>query len=201
MTMQLTRVTTDPADKDTRWKMTHPQAVHAIVAAATEGSERPLWRLEGDRIYILSDQIDTDRLTARLAHPAIATRDYTGLLDAITPGSRWGFRLTAAPSVRRLDGTIHAITDLGERLAWLRRKLATAGATTDTAAITGSHATRFRHGDARHITLGTVDYTGTLTVTDPDALRHAMTHGIGRAKAYGHGLLMLAPLHTAGEKA
>ncbi|MFS8202560.1 type I-E CRISPR-associated protein Cas6/Cse3/CasE [Streptomyces sp. CWNU-52B] len=36
-------------------------------------------------------------------------------------------------------------------------------------------------------------FDGQATITDPDQLRHALLHGIGRAKAYGAGLLSLAP--------
>lgn len=35
-------------------------------------------------------------------------------------------------------------------------------------------------------------YDGTATITDPDALTHALLTGIGRAKPYGAGLLSLA---------
>ncbi|MFF0205805.1 type I-E CRISPR-associated protein Cas6/Cse3/CasE [Streptomyces sp. NPDC005017] len=48
------------------------------------------------------------------------------------------------------------------------------------------------------VTLVTVTYDGRLEVTDPDALRRTLTRGIGRARAYGCGLLTLTPLtHTA----
>jgi CRISPR system Cascade subunit CasE len=48
--------------------------------------------------------------------------------------------------------------------------------------------------DGRTVTLATAVFEGRLETTDPDALRHALTHGIGPAKGYGCGLLTLAPL-------
>lgn len=39
-------------------------------------------------------------------------------------------------------------------------------------------------------------YVGALEVTDPDALRQTLCQGLGRARAYGCGLLTLAPLHS-----
>lgn len=48
------------------------------------------------------------------------------------------------------------------------------------------------------VTLSTATYQGRLRVTDPDVLRHALLNGIGPAKAYGQGLLTLAP--TAQEQ-
>ncbi|MGW7349931.1 type I-E CRISPR-associated protein Cas6/Cse3/CasE [Streptomyces sp. NPDC054784] len=46
------------------------------------------------------------------------------------------------------------------------------------------------------VTLVTTVFSGRLEITDPDALRNALTHGIGRGKAYGCGLLTLAPEET-----
>ncbi|MFW6695492.1 type I-E CRISPR-associated protein Cas6/Cse3/CasE [Streptomyces sp. MAR4 CNX-425] len=43
------------------------------------------------------------------------------------------------------------------------------------------------------VSLATTVFSGGLEVTDPDALRNALIHGIGRGKAYGCGLLTLAP--------
>ncbi|WP_331736051.1 type I-E CRISPR-associated protein Cas6/Cse3/CasE [Streptomyces sp. NBC_00057] len=48
------------------------------------------------------------------------------------------------------------------------------------------------------VTIVTVTFDGRLEVTDPAALRHTLTQGIGKAKAYGCGLLTLAPLTGTG---
>ncbi|MFJ1975293.1 type I-E CRISPR-associated protein Cas6/Cse3/CasE [Streptomyces sp. NPDC087903] len=47
------------------------------------------------------------------------------------------------------------------------------------------------------VTLVSVTFDGRLEVADPDALRRTLTQGVGRAKAYGCGLITLAPLPTA----
>lgn len=44
------------------------------------------------------------------------------------------------------------------------------------------------------VTVLAVTFEGRLQVTDPDALRRTLTQGIGRARAYGCGLLTLAPV-------
>ncbi|MFE9679459.1 type I-E CRISPR-associated protein Cas6/Cse3/CasE [Streptomyces sp. NPDC006259] len=51
------------------------------------------------------------------------------------------------------------------------------------------------------VTLVTVTFDGRLEVTDPDALRRTLSHGIGRAKAYGCGLITLAPLAPTPQQA
>ncbi|MBT2392365.1 type I-E CRISPR-associated protein Cas6/Cse3/CasE [Streptomyces sp. ISL-1] len=46
----------------------------------------------------------------------------------------------------------------------------------------------------RPVSLVTVTFEGRLEVGDPGALRGTLTQGLGRAKAYGCGLMTLAPL-------
>ncbi|MFB8029464.1 MULTISPECIES: type I-E CRISPR-associated protein Cas6/Cse3/CasE [unclassified Streptomyces] len=46
------------------------------------------------------------------------------------------------------------------------------------------------------VNLVTVTFDGRLEVTDPEKLRRTMRQGLGKAKAYGCGLLTLAPLTT-----
>ncbi|MFE4452934.1 type I-E CRISPR-associated protein Cas6/Cse3/CasE [Streptomyces sp. NPDC056796] len=48
------------------------------------------------------------------------------------------------------------------------------------------------------VSLVTVTFDGRLEVTDPELLRRALRQGIGKAKAYGCGLLTLAPPGTGG---
>lgn len=45
------------------------------------------------------------------------------------------------------------------------------------------------------VTIVRATYVGALEVTDPDALRLSLCQGLGRARAYGCGLLTLAPIH------
>jgi len=45
----------------------------------------------------------------------------------------------------------------------------------------------------RPIQLSTIDYTGLLTVTDPEVFRQALFSGIGPAKGFGCGMLMVRP--------
>lgn len=49
-------------------------------------------------------------------------------------------------------------------------------------------------GKRLDVKLVRVTYDGRLRVTDPDALRRTLTSGVGKAKAYGCGLMTLAPL-------
>ncbi|WP_277259730.1 type I-E CRISPR-associated protein Cas6/Cse3/CasE [Olegusella massiliensis] len=53
----------------------------------------------------------------------------------------------------------------------------------------------FRQGNkGRSITISVAQYDGVLEVTNAEALKFALTHGIGHAKGFGCGLLTIAPL-------
>jgi CRISPR system Cascade subunit CasE len=61
--------------------------------------------------------------------------------------------------------------------------------------VTQSRRQRFGRrsdGEARTVTLQTVQYDGVLEVVDAAALRRSLTEGVGGAKGYGCGLLTLA---------
>lgn len=66
-------------------------------------------------------------------------------------------------------------------------------------AVVGRERLRFNRGKGKGtVTIQTATFQGQLVVTDPALLREAMTNGIGRARAYGCGLLTLAPVPTDG---
>jgi CRISPR system Cascade subunit CasE len=60
-------------------------------------------------------------------------------------------------------------------------------------AVRGRRTVRFAR-QGRTVTLDTAVFEGRLEVVDPAALRAALTGGIGHGKAYGCGLLTLAPI-------
>lgn len=58
---------------------------------------------------------------------------------------------------------------------------------------------RFRKGGSggHRVSLSTATFTGHLTVTDPDIFRKSVLGGVGRAKAYGCGLITLGAPRVA----
>ncbi len=50
------------------------------------------------------------------------------------------------------------------------------------------------HGKGDKLRISTIDFTGQLRVTDPQALRSALFGGVGHAKAFGCGLLLVRPI-------
>ncbi|WP_410655234.1 type I-E CRISPR-associated protein Cas6/Cse3/CasE [Amycolatopsis sp. lyj-112] len=168
-----------------------------------------LWRLDsnhgGFTQYVQSHaEPDWTKLPAgHLAAPP-EVRPLRPVLDAITPGRKLVFRLVANPT--KCDGKTRKRIPLRQpvdQLNWLIRKGEPHGfvipaasdghpdlAATPTATITGQKT------KSGKITIEPVRFDGHLVIIDPAAFSDAFVTGIGRAKAYGCGLLSLATVRT-----
>lgn len=107
------------------------------------------------------------------------------------------FQLRVNPTMRRsADKRRLALTDETKLRAWLARKAEAAGfAVAPEALAVGApiDETFIKAGRrGKHVA---VDFQGDLRVTDRDRFTQAFTTGIGSAKGFGYGLLMLQPLH------
>ena len=118
---------------------------------------------------------------------------------------RYRFSLLANPTrkvaVVREDGSRAkngrrlALTQREELLGWIQRKAVAAGFTIEAEALQIIPRGReFFHKPGAHGTLAAVEFRGLLTVQDSAAFRAAVAAGIGSGKAFGFGLLALAPL-------
>lgn len=116
-------------------------------------------------------------------------------------GQRLAFLLTANPIKTIIDAEKDAkprktsdkcrvpLIDEEEQRAWLARKLAVA-AEIETATVLPHEPLHFRKG-SRAGKLVTVTYEGLLRVRDAEALSRLLENGIGPAKAFGCGLLLV----------
>jgi len=94
-------------------------------------------------------------------------------------------------------------TDEG-RIAWLKRKGEECGfritglkikdSVENLASVQQGKVEFRRERTAPKVTLGSVVFEGVLQVTDSDAFKNALERGIGTGKAYGFGLLSIAPV-------
>lgn len=149
--------------------------------------------------------------------PGWQTYAYVPFLERLEKGAVWNFRLTANPvhyaRTRDDQATTKRTAHITPRhqLQWLLQRQDAGGfriaVTTPAegaagqageaqAVVRDQRTVNFAKKGAggRRVTLATVTFDGRLEVTDPDALRHVLTAGIGRAKAYGCGLMTLAPV-------
>lgn len=125
--------------------------------------------------------LDTD---PTLQHVALG-----GLLNRLRPGTGCRFRVVLN-AVRCQTGTGKrvAVTDPDELVGWGLQRLAGCGLTH--VELADAPATALTRGRSP---LWTARFDGHAQVADPDAAAQAVRDGIGRAKAYGCGLLSLLP--------
>ncbi len=244
--MYLARMALNPTRRQTTRLLGSSQSMHALVMgscgpdAGTAGpsGERVLWRVDesaGRRIdlYVLSPhEPDLTGAVEQAGWPtahAWDCRPYTPLLERLSVGQRWRFRLTANPvrskSVAGQTGSRGRVVPhltrrhqaewfLSHTTGWgfevptnsLEYDVQTPDGDTghvvpDQLAISKHDVASFdRHTETSHgpqsnrVQITRVTYDGVLEVADADALRRSLVHGMGRAKAYGCGLMTLAPV-------
>ncbi len=124
---------------------------------------------------------------------------------------RYRFQLHANPTIKRVvrdaagnrkkNGKRESIKGEVELRGWLQRKGEAGGFSLPDSAPPEifSDVSRFskrpKTGQSMTGILGAVDFSGILEVTDPGLfLSQTFTKGIGSAKAFGFGLLVLAPV-------
>ena len=150
--------------------------------------------------------------------PGWRSHHYLPFLTRLSRGGTWAFRLTANPvhTTRRKPGggtrrTAHVTPR--HQLRWLLQRQEPCGFRLLASANPEAERVEEKYEVAVHsrreltfgkprdshdattkpATLVTATFDGLLEVTDPDALRHTLTRGLGKAKAYGCGLMTLSP--------
>ena len=189
---------------------------HLVWSLFADGSDRKrdfLWReTDAGEFLILSARQPEDR------HGLFEIDEPKPFAPALEPGDRLRFSLRANPVVRRRHPSHRrsvkhdVVMDTlrshakGERavqrfeiireqgFAWLDRQGTKAGFKIGSAdvAVDGYDQHRIsRMKSAPAMLYSTLDYEGTLTVSDPVTLLTAIAHGFGAAKAYGCGLMLI----------
>lgn len=77
--------------------------------------------------------------------------------------------------------------------SWLRSRAARHGFVVDEQCLAVDAYQRYYEGQGR-LRFSTVDFTGELSVVDPVAFGRALFEGLGPAKAFGCGLLLVRPI-------
>lgn len=88
-----------------------------------------------------------------------------------------------------------ALPELVQRAcaAWLVERAERLGCAFEELSLAAEGYTQHRGKSAR-LRFSSIDLSGDLTVTDPAAFTAALLHGVGHAKAFGCGLLLVRPL-------
>jgi CRISPR system Cascade subunit CasE len=166
---------------------------------------------------------DWSRLPAGYLREPAAPKRVDTLYDTLATGQTLLFRLRANPTKRISDrgqtqperwrGKRVELRTEADQMAWLQRKGEAAGFAPLTVRVerddgaplevpdvrTLHSADRVTGGrNARRLAFGSIVFEGRLRVTDVQAFRQALETGIGSGKAFGFGLLSVAPVPATG---
>ncbi|MDB4796784.1 type I-E CRISPR-associated protein Cas6/Cse3/CasE [bacterium] len=124
--------------------------------------------------------------------------------DSFFNHPRYRFSLLANPTKkirsnkageRTKNGRRVPVTERSELIRWLENKAASGGFSVDTDSLRTIPRGRefFHKGRSAHGTHNAIEFQGEIIVNDPLRFRNTVATGIGSAKAFGFGLIVLGP--------
>jgi CRISPR system Cascade subunit CasE len=177
----------------------------AIESSFKENRERNLWRIDNlnGQLYLLilsKTMPDVALISTNLGQDVISgeTKDYSKFLSNIKKGDKLRFRITANPTVcvgsenKGERGKVTACGTVEFQKKWLIEKSAKNGfALADNSfdVVQVKWQKFHKRNNKNVVSLLAVSYEGVLEVTDTEMFNSALVNGIGRAKAYGMGLM------------
>lgn len=217
--MYLSRLEVNPFRRKTMAALDSPQIMHACVLSsfpsASLQNDRVLWRIDkvGSATYLLvqsESKPDFSHLIDQMGWPSSGqqweTLDYEPFLNKLQNGQSWKFRLKANP-VRRLvrntndsavGKTVHHVT-INQQNQWLIDRSAKNGFSIPNVPGCDSPSLEIKQRDLKQfnrnnnkVTVSMVTFEGVLTIEDIGLFNEAIRKGIGKAKAYGCGMITLA---------
>jgi CRISPR system Cascade subunit CasE len=167
-----------------------------------------LYRVErqGEGLGVLSL---SSRLPSAIGNWRVESREFR---PALASGDRLVFSLRANPVVTRegkrhdvvmdakralkearVEGSRQAQLSQDRGVAWLAARGSRCGFAIrgEDVVVAGYEVRRFEKPGGQRVHLATCDFTGVLTVVDEENLLKALSDGIGPAKAFGCGLMLV----------
>ena len=203
--MYLHRLVPDPRHPRARKDMASRYEMHRTLARAlaTEHGvppqDRYLWRVDVSRSDEASILVQTtepvDWSPLERQHPgycaAIQANKAVGALR-FAAGELFHFRLHASPT-RTFAGKRTGLLDESAQLEWASRMAGESGFELVACDRRRGYLERHRKPDGNEMVIAVAELEGVLRVLDEGKFKTAIRSGIGRGKAFGLGLLSLAP--------
>lgn len=186
-----------------------PGILHGTVESSLEGPrQRNLWRIDhlNGKCFLLI----LSHSRPNLAHisdqfgrigDAGEIRNYGTLVQRVADGQTWRFRLRANPIHSAATpktgerGRIHAHVTTEQQRRWLMEKAQKNGFSVeeDDFDVVDARWYTFakKRNESNMVTIRTATFEGILCVSDTALFIRALTGGVGKAKAYGCGLLTI----------
>lgn len=205
--MYLAKLILDPHQPQARRDLADAYEMHRTLCRAfalteSEVPARFLWRLDAETTA-------TSMSNATVLVQSVLPGNWQAVTDShgyrlegskavelsalLQSGRRYRFRLKANPTVTRA-GKRYALFGEAALQGWLARQGERCGFGVLEAETGGlAHQTMRQGRRGNRISIGAARFDGLLEVTDMAALRVALLAGIGHGKAFGLGMLSLAP--------
>jgi len=200
--MYLSRLVMNLAASTARRDLANAYELHRTLYRCTAGNgdSRLLWRIEPNIqslpviLVQTTEEPDWSPLTmmspSYLAEPP-GSKPYAPVVERQTV---LRFRLRGNPTVRQA-GKRRAISTAKGQLQWLQRKAEQGGFRILAVSLHDEQLLTARKAE-HTIQVAAVTFDGQLVVTDPMRFLRTLEEGIGPAKAFGFGLLSIAPPGT-----
>lgn len=214
--MYLSRVEVNPRRRDTMKALMSPEIIHAAVMASfpaiqKDSSDRVLWRVDNldPSTYILVQskvKPDFTHIIEQFGWPASGqhwdTVEYDSFLSDINAGDIRKFRIRANPTRsvsqgggKGTRGKVCQHITAEQQLQWLIDRSKKCGFSVEgpnlQANIISRDNLKFRNKN-NTISLGAAVFEGILKVEDAEAFINTIENGLGRAKAYGFGMITIS---------
>ncbi|MFA5625484.1 MAG: type I-E CRISPR-associated protein Cas6/Cse3/CasE [Bradymonadales bacterium] len=211
--MYLSRIPLNTRLRNTMAALASPNIIHGCVEDALDRQDsRTLWRidkLQGNSYLLILSQEKPNLLHIAAqfgdkGEPGLC-RPYDKFVSSLEQGQRCLFRLTAnpiysQPSNTRDRGRVSACVTVARQRDWLLKRAEAAGfeLAPEAFEVVDRQWKRFYRSASKErgkqVTLSTASYEGELRITDVEAFRRVLCEGLGRARAYGCGLLTVIKL-------
>ncbi len=209
--MYLSRVEIDLNNRKKTRELTHAGAFHNWVEQCfpqeiqAQTKTRKLWRIDqlrGKQYLLLVSETkpDLQRFERYGVEQTAETKSYDSFLQNLQSDMRMQFRVTLNPVVsisrpgKRGRVVPHVTAErqkkflmaLAEKNGFLLQE--------DECRIVKRGYTLLKKSGEKPLRLVRATYEGVLTIKDVDVFRKILTHGLGKKKAYGFGLLTVVPV-------
>src|SRR5579883_873443 len=220
--MILSKLVLNPRSRDVVRDLADCQELHRTILSAFSQASGParaqfrvLFRIDylqdGTPVLLVQSRPrpDWSKLPRFYLAQPVDIKDVSQAYAAVKPGATLRFRLRAnptrridtksGPDGRRRNGKRVELRTEAQKLEWLRRKGAAHGFEVLTVRVNDEGKLRgYRVSgntrDKKALTFASAIFEGVLRVTDDSAFKAALEQGIGPAKAYGFGMLSVAPV-------
>ncbi|MCB5911519.1 type I-E CRISPR-associated protein Cas6/Cse3/CasE [Streptomyces pinistramenti] len=163
-----------------------------LTASPVQNTPAPQKPTPAQAAHIAADT-DGKRRGFRLGHRTAAAQ-----LDwFLTRTGRWGFDVPASRTDPAAPGLVPSPPD-SDHVGQSGRALRDPNPRREVRITSRNRHSFKKNGNGPHVVFHTATFEGRLRITDPSAFTARLLDGIGPSKAYGCGLLTLAPL--AGRK-